>query len=48
MSEKGTEQATEQRKQKARKKGDIVRSREMLSSVSMLAGVLLLAASRSG
>jgi flagellar biosynthetic protein FlhB len=45
MSEKGTEQATEQRKQKARKKGDIVRSREMLSSVSMLAGVLVLGSS---
>jgi flagellar biosynthetic protein FlhB len=45
MSEKGTEQATEQRKQKARKKGDVVRSREMLSSVSMLAGMLVLGSS---
>jgi flagellar biosynthetic protein FlhB len=45
MSEKGTEQATEQRKQKARKKGDIVRSRELLSAVSMLAGILVLGAS---
>jgi flagellar biosynthetic protein FlhB len=45
MSEKGTEQATEQRKQKARKKGDVVRSRELLSAVSMLAGVMVLGAS---
>lgn len=41
MSEKGTEQATEQRKEKARKKGDVVRSRELLSSVAMLAGVVM-------
>jgi flagellar biosynthetic protein FlhB len=45
MSEKGTEQATEQRKQKARKKGDVVRSRELLSSVGMLAGVMVLGVS---
>jgi flagellar biosynthetic protein FlhB len=45
VSEKGTEQATEQRKEKARKKGDVVRSRELLSSVSMLAGILVLGAS---
>ena len=45
MSEKGTEQATEQRKEKARQKGDIVRSRELLSSVSMLAGLLVLGVS---
>ena len=45
MSEKGTEQATEQRKEKARKKGDVVRSRELLSSASMLAGVLVLGTS---
>jgi flagellar biosynthetic protein FlhB len=42
VSEQGTEQATEQRKQKARKKGDIVRSRELLSAVSMLVGMLML------
>ena len=42
MSEKGTEQATAQRKEKARKKGDVVRSRELLSAVSMLAGVVML------
>jgi flagellar biosynthetic protein FlhB len=44
VSEKGTEQATEQRKQKARKKGDVVRSRELLSSVAMLAGMIVLGA----
>jgi flagellar biosynthetic protein FlhB len=44
MKEKGTEQATEQRRQKARDKGDIVRSRELLSAVSMLAGVLVMGA----
>lgn len=42
MSEKGTEQATEQRKEKARKKGDVVRSRELMGSMSMLVGVLML------
>lgn len=42
MSEKGTEQATEQRKQKAQDKGDIVHSRELPGAVSMLAGVLVL------
>jgi flagellar biosynthesis protein FlhB len=42
MSEKGTEQATEQRKQKARKQGDVVRSRELLSAMAMLAGILVL------
>lgn len=45
MSEKGTEQATEQRKEKARKKGDTVHSREMMSSLSMLAGLLVMGAS---
>ena len=42
MSEKGTEAATEQRKSKARQKGDIVRSRELLSAAAMLAGLLTL------
>jgi flagellar biosynthetic protein FlhB len=41
MSE-GTEQATAQRKKKAREQGDIVRSRELLSAVAMLGGVLML------
>jgi flagellar biosynthetic protein FlhB len=45
VSEKGTEQATEQRKEKARKKGDTVRSRELLSAMAMLAGMVVLGAS---
>lgn len=45
VSEKGTEQATEQRKQKARNKGDVVRSRELLGAVSMLGGLVVLGAS---
>ena len=44
MSEKGTEAATEQRKSKARQKGDIVRSRELLSAAAMLAGLMTLGA----
>ncbi|GGA56453.1 flagellar biosynthesis protein FlhB [Edaphobacter acidisoli] len=42
MSEKGTEQATPQKKKKAREKGDSVHSRELLSAVAMLSGVLML------
>jgi flagellar biosynthesis protein FlhB len=42
VSDQRTEQATEQRKQKARQKGDVVRSRELLSSAAMLAGLLVL------
>jgi flagellar biosynthetic protein FlhB len=42
MSEKGTEQATPQRKQKAKEKGDSVRSRELLSAVAMLGGIAAL------
>ena len=41
MSEKGTEQATPERKKKAAAKGDSVRSRELLSAVAMLGGVAL-------
>jgi flagellar biosynthetic protein FlhB len=44
MSERGTEAATPQRKKKARERGDSVRSRELLSAVAMLAGVLVLGA----
>ncbi len=44
MSEKGTEQATPQRKKKARDDGDTVRSRELLSAVAMLGSVLALGA----
>jgi flagellar biosynthetic protein FlhB len=42
MAEKGTEQATAQRKKKAREDGDVVRSRELLSAVAMLAGAVTL------
>jgi flagellar biosynthetic protein FlhB len=42
MSEKGTEQASPQRRKKARDDGDTVRSRELMSAVAMLGGVLAL------
>jgi flagellar biosynthesis protein FlhB len=42
MSEKGTERATPERKKKAKAKGDSVRSRELLSAVAMLGGVMTL------
>ena len=42
MSEKGTEQASPLRRKKARDDGDIVRSRELVSAVAMLGGVLML------
>ena len=42
MSDQRTEQATPQRKKKARDQGDIVRSRELLSAAGMLAGLLTL------
>jgi flagellar biosynthetic protein FlhB len=42
MSEKGTEAGTPQRKKKAREKGDSVRSRELLSAVALLSGVVAL------
>jgi flagellar biosynthetic protein FlhB len=48
MSEKGTEQATPQRKKKAKEKGDSVRSRELLSAIAMLGGVLMLGATTHG
>jgi len=48
MSEQGTEQATPQRKKKARDKGDVVRSRELLSATAMLCGVLMLGATAHG
>jgi flagellar biosynthetic protein FlhB len=48
MSEKGTEQATPQRKKKAKEKGDSVRSRELLSAIAMLGGVLMLGATAHG
>ncbi len=40
MSEKGTEAGSQQHKDKARKKGDSVRSRELVSAVAMMAGVV--------
>src|SRR5579875_2933786 len=42
MSEQRTEQATPQRKKKARESGDYVRSRELLSGAGMLAGLMTL------
>jgi flagellar biosynthetic protein FlhB len=48
MSDQKTEQATEQRKKKAREKGDGVRSRELLSALAMLGGVLMLGATAHG
>ncbi len=48
MSEKGTEQATPQRKKKAQEKGDGVRSRELLSAIAMLGGVMMLGATAHG
>lgn len=48
MSEKGTEAGTAQHKKKAQEKGDSVRSRELLSAVAMLAGVLVLGHLASG
>ena len=42
MSEKGTEQATPQHRKKAKDRGDSVRSRELLSAMAMLGGVVTL------
>ncbi len=42
MSEKGTEAGTPQKKLKARQQGDRVHSRELLSAVGLLAGVLMI------
>jgi len=41
MAEKGTEAGTAQHKKKAREQGDSVHSRELLSAVAMMAGVLV-------
>ena len=48
MSEKGTEAGTAQHKKKAKDKGDSVRSRELLSAVAMLGGVLVLGSTTAG
>jgi len=48
MSGEATEKATPQRKKKAREKGDGVHSRELLSSMAMLGGVLMIGATAHG
>lgn len=48
MSTKGTEQATPERKRKAKAKGDSVRSRELLSAMAMLGGVLMIGVAAHG
>jgi flagellar biosynthesis protein FlhB len=48
MADKGTEQATPLRKKKAKEKGDSVRSRELLSAMAMLGGVVMLGAMSNG
>jgi flagellar biosynthetic protein FlhB len=48
VSDKGTEQATPQRKKKAKEKGDGVRSRELLSATAMLGGVIMLGVTANG
>jgi flagellar biosynthetic protein FlhB len=48
MADKGTEQATPLRKKKARERGDSVRSRELLSAMAMLGGVMVLGALSNG
>ncbi len=42
MAEKGTESGTAEHKKRARQQGDSVRSRELLSAVAMLCGVVVL------
>ena len=48
MADKGTEQATPLRKKKARERGDSVHSRELLSAMAMLGGVMVLGALSNG
>ena len=48
MPDKGTEQATPLRKKKARERGDSVHSRELLSAMAMLGGVMMLGALANG
>jgi flagellar biosynthesis protein FlhB len=48
MADKGTEQATPLRKKKAKEKGDYVRSRELLSAMAMLGGIVMLGAMSNG
>jgi flagellar biosynthetic protein FlhB len=42
MSDKGTEQASPQKKKKARDSGDIIRSRDLISATAMSCGIVLL------
>lgn len=44
MADERTEKATPQRKKKAREKGDVVRSRELLSAAALLSGLMALSA----
>jgi flagellar biosynthetic protein FlhB len=48
MADKGTEQATPLRKKKARERGDSVHSRELLSAMAMLGGVMMLGVLSNG
>jgi len=48
MADKGTEQATPLRKKKAKEKGDSVHSRELLSAMAMLGGMMMLGAMSNG
>src|SRR3981081_1618449 len=48
MAGKGTEQATPLRKKKERERGDSVHSRELLSAMAMLGGVMVLGALSNG
>jgi flagellar biosynthetic protein FlhB len=44
VSDKGTEKASPERVRKAKEKGDVVRSRDLLSATALMAGVLALGA----
>jgi flagellar biosynthetic protein FlhB len=48
MADKGTEQATPLRKKKARERGDGVHSRELLSAMAMLGGMIMLGVLSNG
>lgn len=48
MADRGTEQATPQRKKKAREQGDSAHSRELLSAMAMLSGLIMLGALSGG
>jgi flagellar biosynthetic protein FlhB len=48
MADKGTEQATPLRRKKARERGDRVHSRELISAMAMLGGLIALGAMSNG